>query len=70
MNLYEEFNKKEIELINKLENINGINYSNVEAKVLEHKILDNIMSKSSKNGDIAKVRKEYSSIIDKSEKLV
>ena len=70
MNLYETFNKKEIELINKLENINGVNCSDVEAKVLENKILDNIMSKSSKNGDIAKAREEYSSIIDKLEKLV
>ena len=70
MNLYKTFNEKEIELINKLENINDVDCSDVEAKVLENKILDNIMSKSSKNGDIAKAREEYSNIIDKLEKLV
>ena len=70
MNLYKTFNEKEIELINRLENINSADYSNVKAKVLENKILDNIMSKSSKNGDIAKAREEYSSIIDKLERVV
>ena len=70
MNLYEIFNEKEIEQINGLENINNVDYSNIEARILESKILENIMSKSSKNGDIAKAREEYSSIIDKLERLV
>ena len=70
MNLYEVFNEKEIEQINGLEDINNIDYSNIEARILESKILENIMSKSSKNGDIAKAREEYSSIIDKLERLV
>lgn len=70
MNLYEVFNEKEIEQINGLENINNVDYSNIEARILESKILENIMSKSSKNGDIAKAREEYSSIIDKLERLV
>ena len=60
MNLYEVFNEKEIEQINGLEDINNIDYSNIEARILESKILENIMSKSSKNGDIAKAREEYS----------
>ena len=70
MNLYEVFNEKEIEQINGLENINNVDYSNIEARILESKILENIMSKSSKNGDIAKAREEYSNIIDKLERLV
>ena len=70
MNLYEVFNEKEIEQINGLEDINNVDYSNIEARILESKILENIMSKSSKNGDIAKAREEYSSIIDKLERLV
>ena len=70
MNLYEVFNEKEIEQINGLEDINNIDYSNIEARILESKILENIMSKSSKNGDIAKAREEYSNIIDKLERLV
>ena len=70
MNLYEVFNEKEIEQINGLEDVNNVDYSNIEARILESKILENIMSKSSKNGDIAKAREEYSNIIDKLEKLV
>ena len=70
MNLYEVFNEKEIEQINGLEDINNVDYSNIEARILESKILENIMSKSSKNGDIAKAREEYSNIIDKLERLV
>ena len=69
MNPYEIFNEQELNLIKKLENIENKNYTNTETKLLENKILEDVMSRSSKDGAITKAREEYSNIIDKLEKI-
>lgn len=69
MNPFEIFDSEEIKKIN---NVAGIlenrNYTKEEWNKMGNSILDDIMSKSSKNGDIAKARNELDKVISKIEK--
>ncbi len=69
MNPFEVFNTEEIKKIN---NVAGLvedkDYTKEEWNMLENSILVDIMSKSSKNGDISKARNELDSILSKIEK--
>ena len=69
MNPFEIFDSEEIKKIN---NVSGIlenrNYTKEEWNKMGNSILADIMSKSSKNGDIAKARNELDKVISKIEK--
>lgn len=63
MNLYKEMNKNEIKLLeNAGINIEDKEYKNEDLKQFESKIVEYIMSASSKNGEIDKRRNKYDSI--------
>lgn len=63
MNLLEKCNKKEIKLIENVGiKVENKNYTNDELRAFENKIIEYIMSASSKNGDIDKLKNEYDSI--------
>lgn len=69
MNIYKEFTKKELELLNKA----GISIEDKEyiSSDLNHfavQVRDYIMSQSSKNGAIGKTIQEYGRILDILEK--
>lgn len=68
MNPFKIFNKHELKKIERIEILEDREYTYEEFVMLENKILTDIMSNSSKNGDIDKAREEYISIIDKFEK--
>lgn len=69
MNPFKIFNTEEIEKINKSAGtLENRNYTKEELCMLENSILTDIMSKSSKNGDIGKARNELDSILSKVEK--
>ena len=63
MNLYKEMNKNEIKL---LENagikVEDKDYLQEDFKIIEHQVVEFIMSASSKNGNIDKLRNQYDSI--------
>ena len=69
MNPFEIFDSEKIKKIN---NVAGIlenrNYTKEEWNKMGNSILEDIMSKSSKNGDIAKARNELDKVISKIEK--
>lgn len=69
MNPFEIFDSEEIKKIN---NVAGIlenrDYTKEEWNKMGNSILEDIMSKSSKNGDIAKARNELDKVISKIEK--
>ncbi len=67
MNPFNIFDKNEIKKIERIGSIENRNYTIEELRTIETKILEDIMSNSSKNGDIDKARQEYKSIIDKCE---
>ena len=63
MNLYKEMNKNEIKLLeNAGINIEDKEYKNEDLKQFESKIVEYIMSASSKNGEIDKRRNQYERI--------
>lgn len=63
MNLLEKFSQKEIKLIEQAEiNIENKNYSNEELYKFQTSIIDYIMSASSKNGEIDRLRNQYDNI--------
>lgn len=70
MNILKEFNTTEKEL---LENIGIViedrNYSADETDKMQNSIIDDILCRSSKNGDIQRANKEYSEILNKIENL-
>ena len=68
MNPFEIFDELEIQKIKEVENLENRNYTKDELQIIEQKILEDIMSNSSKNGDIDKARNEYRSVIDKFER--
>lgn len=69
MNPFEVFNKEELKQINEaVGTVENRNYTKEEWKMLEHSVLDDIMSKSSKNGDISKARNELDSVLIKIER--
>lgn len=67
MNPFEIFDTEEIKKIERVESLENRNYSIEEFRTMETKILEDIMSNSSKNGDIDRAKQEYRSIIDKCE---
>ena len=63
MNLLNECSKNEIELLKKAGiRLENKDYTVEELKKCERDITEYIMSHSSKNGDISKLRSEYSKI--------
>lgn len=63
MNLYKEMSNNEIELLkNAGINVEDKEYKNEDLKQFESKIVEYIMSASSKNGEIDKRRNQYDSI--------
>ena len=67
MNPFEIFNKADIQKINEIEELENRNYTKEELQIIENKILEDIMSKTSKNGDIDRAIYEYNSLINKFE---
>lgn len=63
MNLYKVMNEKEIKL---LENagikVEDKDYIQEDVKIMEQHLIDFVMSASSKNGDIDRLRNQYDSI--------
>lgn len=68
MNLYEIFNENERELVSNFEEIENRDYTKDELTVVEHKIIEDIMS-NSKN-DIQKAKVQYNGILDKLESCI
>lgn len=69
MNLFKIFNVEEIEKINKIVGtVENREYTKEEWNMMESSILADIMSKSSKNGDISKSRNELDSVLTKIER--
>ena len=70
MNPFKIFNVEEIEKINKIVGtVENREYTKEEWNMMESSILADIMSKSSKNGDISKSRNELDSVLTKIERL-
>lgn len=65
MKINDIFNKDEIELISKATKLEDKIYTKDDFRVIKNNIIDDIFSRSSKNGDIQKARLEYSNILDK-----
>jgi len=69
MNPFEVFNEKELKQVNKaVGTVENRNYTKEEWNMLEHGVLDDITSRSSKNGDISKARNELDSVLTKIER--
>lgn len=65
MNLYNELNNNEQNMLKDIGiNIENRNYSVEELRKYEADVEDFIMSHSSKNGDIDKVKQQYDSILN------
>lgn len=66
MNLMEQFSNEERKLLNNAGiNVKDRDYDKEELKRCELEIESFIMSHSTKNGDIARLNKEYSNILNK-----
>lgn len=68
MNIYKEFNKDEIELMSKVIKIENKDYTKDETIKIQNSIVEDIIRRSSKNGDIEKASVEYENILDKLER--
>ena len=65
MNLMKQFSKEEIKLLSNAGiNVEDRDYNKEELKKCELEIEEFIMSHSTKNGDIAKLSNQYSSILN------
>lgn len=65
MNLYKELNDNEQNMLKDIGiNVENRNYSVEELRKYEVDVEDFIMSHSSKNGDIDKVKQQYDSILN------
>lgn len=64
------FNKEEIKLISRSTKIENRNYTKDEIRVFKSNIIDDIFSKSSKNGDLQKANEEFYDIIEKIDKVL
>ena len=70
MNLLNELSENETNLLKNIGiKIEDRNYNQDEAKLIENDIIEDIFSRSSKNGDIQKANEQYSNIIEKLEKV-
>ena len=70
MGLDNLFNKREIELISKTTKIENRVYNKDELRIIKSNIIDDILSKSSKNGDIQKANEEFCGILEKIDKVL
>lgn len=65
MNLMKQFSKEKIELLSNAGiNVEDRNYNKEELKKCELEVEEFIMSHSTKNGDIARLNNQYSSILN------
>ncbi len=64
------FNKEEIKLISRSTKIENRNYTKDEIRAFKSNIIDDIFSKSSKNGDLQKANEEFYDIIEKIDKVL
>ena len=65
MNLMKQFSKEEIKLLSNAGiNVEDIDYNKEELRKYELEIEEFIMSHSTKNGDIAQLSNQYSSILN------
>lgn len=69
MGLDNIFNKREIELISKTTKIENKPYTKDELRVIKSNIIDDIFSKSSKNGNLQKSNEEFYDIIEKIDRV-
>ena len=71
MNLLNELTESETNLLKNIGiNIEDKNYNQDEAKLIESNIIEDIFHRSSKNGDIQKANEQYSTIIEKLERII
>ena len=63
MNLYEVMNDREIKLPENVGiKVEDKDYAQEDFKIIEHQVVDFIMSASTKNGEIDKLRNQYEGI--------
>lgn len=70
MGIDDIFSKKEIELISRATKIENRAYNKDELRIIKSNIIDDILSKSSKNGDLQKTNEEFCDIIEKIDKVL
>lgn len=71
MNLLNELSENETNLLKGIGiNIQDRNYNQDEVKLIENNIMDDILRRSSKNGDIQRANEEYRNILDKLENAI
>ena len=70
MGMDDIFSKKEIELISRATKIENRAYNIDELRIIKSNIIDDILSKSSKNGDLQKANEEFCDIIEKIDKVL
>ena len=71
MNLLNELSENETNLLKGIGiNIQDRNYNQDEVKLIENNIMDDILRRSSKNGDIQRANEKYRNILDKLEKAI
>lgn len=70
MGMDDIFSKKEIELISRATKIENRAYNKDELRIIKSNIIDDILSKSSKNGDLQKANEEFYDIIEKIDKVL
>lgn len=70
MGMDDIFSKKEIELISRATKIENKTYDKDELRIIKSNIIDDILSKSSKNGDLQKANEEFYDIIEKIDKVL
>ena len=69
MGMDDIFRKKEIELISRATKIENRAYNKDELRIIKSNIIDDILSKSSKNGDLQKANEEFCDIIEKIDRI-
>ncbi len=70
MGMDDIFSKKEIELISRATKIENRAYNKDELRIIKSNIIDDILSKSSKNGDLQKANEKFCDIIEKIDKVL
>ena len=71
MNLLNELSENETNLLKGIGiNIQDRNYNQDEVKLIENNIMDDILRRNSKNGDIQRANEKYRNILDKLEKAI
>ena len=68
MNPFKVFTEKERQLISRVSKIENRDYNNEETSAIERNIIEDILRRSSKNGDLQRANAEYSDILYKLQK--